>query len=57
LTLVIILYNIKTKMMIPTSLSFKAAATRRMFSTFSRVLGNSIEISTHMPPKMRIPVG
>ena len=30
--------------------------SRRLFSTFSRVVGNSIEISSHMPPKIRIPV-
>jgi hypothetical protein len=30
--------------------------SRRLFSTFSKVLGNSIEISTHLPPKMRIPI-
>ena len=30
--------------------------SRRLFSTFSKVLGNSIEISTHLPPKIRIPI-
>jgi len=37
-------------------LTCSSVHSRRLFSTFSKVLGNSIEISTHLPPKMRVPV-
>jgi hypothetical protein len=37
-------------------LTLTSVHSRRLFSTFSKVLGNSIEISTHLPPKIRIPI-